>query len=214
MNLRSINHGVSKMGFYRIINKGPGLRRLFIGGVHGKEGLTTIKALKKINEDDVKDGCLVIYNCDESKYISTLNPLYYKSKVGKEILFLINHYHPDMYIELHCYKAESYPTLTDLDRKRRVGVPPLIELEKEVLIGSVSPQIRTTVFKRNDICITLEIPCSPTDESLKIYMNLLRILAGAKSRNDLEIQATKIYPEQVETSQRYAWEIFGDYPPF
>lgn len=34
------------MGFFKIINKGKGLKRLFMGGVHGKEGLTTIKALK------------------------------------------------------------------------------------------------------------------------------------------------------------------------
>lgn len=202
------------MGFFKIIDKGPGLKRLFIGGVHGKEGLSTIQPLKRITEDEVKEGTLIIYNCDESQYISTLNPLYYQSKVGKEILYLINHYHPDMYIELHCYKRESYSLLTDLDRKKRTGVPPLIELEKGVLIGSVSPLIRTTVFKRDDICITLEMPCSPSNDTLKVYINVLKILAGAKNRSDLENKAYKIYPEQVKTSQIYAWDVFGDYPPF
>jgi hypothetical protein len=202
------------MGFFKIINKGKGLKRLFIGGVHGKEGHTTIKALKSLSEDDVKDGCLVIYNCDESKYISTLNPLYYKSTTGKEVLYLINHYKPDMYIELHCYKKENYYDLTDYSRKSKIGVPPLIELDKGVLIGSVSPNIRTKIFTKEDICITLEIPCSPSDESLEVYNEFLRVLAGAKSRTDLEDKARKIYPEQVETSQKYAWEIFGDYPPF
>lgn len=202
------------MGFFKIIDKRKGLKRLFIGGVHGKEGLTTIKALKMINEDDVDEGCLVIYNCDKSKYISTLNPVYYQSKTGKEILYLINHYKPNMYIELHCYKPESYSTLTDLDRMKRVGVPPLIELEKGVLIGSVSPQIRTSIFKREDICITLEMPCSPSSESLEVYTNLLKVLAGAKNREDLETKARMIYPEQVETSEKYARKIFGDYPAF
>ena len=93
-------------------------------GVHGKEGLSTIKAIKKLSENDVKDGTLVLYNCDQSKYISTLNPLYYQSTVGKEILYLINHYQPDMYIELHCYKPESYPTLTSIDRIQRMVFPP------------------------------------------------------------------------------------------
>lgn len=50
------------MGFFKIINKGKGLKRLFIGGVHGKEGITTIKPLKNIRDKDVKEGCLVIYN--------------------------------------------------------------------------------------------------------------------------------------------------------
>ncbi len=202
------------MGFFNVIDKGPGLKRLFIGGVHGKEGLSTIKAIKKISENDVNEGTLVIYNCDESRYISTLNPLYYQSEVGEEILYLINHYQPDMYIELHCYKKESYPALTNIDRIKRVGVPPLIELEKGILIGSVSPQIRTKIFRKEDICITLEMPCSPSAETLKIYMNFLKILAGAKNRYDLENKVRDIYPEQVETSQRYARIIFGEYPPF
>lgn len=202
------------MGFFKLIDKGPGFKRLFIGGVHGKEGLSTIKALKRISEEDVKEGNLIIYNCDESKYISTLNPLYYESKIGKEVLYLIDHYQPDMYIELHCYKPESYDTLTDMDRKKKAGVPPLIELENGVLIGSVSPQIRTTVFRKKNICITLEMPCNPSAKTLELYTNFLKVLAGAKSREDLEDKAKKIYPEQVETSQKYAWEIFGDYPPF
>jgi len=45
-------------------------------------------------------------------------------------------------------------------------------------------------------------------------VNFLKVLAGAKSREDLERKARKIYPQQVETSQRYARIIFGDYPPF
>ena len=202
------------MGFFNCIEKGSGLKRLFIGGVHGKEGLSTIKAIKKLSENDVKDGTLVLYNCDQSRYISTLNPLYYQSTVGKEVLYLISQYQPDMYIELHCYKPESYPALTSIDRIQRVGVPPLIELDKGVLIGSVSPQIRTKIFKKQDICITLEMPCSPSTETLKVYTNFLKILAGAKNRFDLENKVKKIYPEQVETSQKYARIIFGKYPPF
>jgi hypothetical protein len=83
-----------------------------------------------------------------------------------------------------------------------------------VLIGSVSPRIRTSVFKKEDICITLELPCTAPEDSLEIFNNFLKVLAGAKNRVDLEIKARKIYPEQVETSQKYAHEIFGDYPPF
>jgi hypothetical protein len=202
------------MGFFKVIDKGPGLKRLFIGGVHGKEGLITIKALKELSDDDVTEGKLVIYNCPESHYISTLDPLYYQSKVGHEILYLINYYKPDIYIEPHCYHNESYNKLIEPDRIKRAGVPPLIELECGVLIGSVSPQIRTTLFKREDVCITLEMPCSPSEKSLSIYINFLKMAAGSRNRSELEARLNQLYPEQIKRARRYAREFFGDYPPF
>ena len=202
------------MAYFKIIDKGNGINRLFIGGVHGREGLSTIKALQEIQDDDVDEGKLVIHNCDVSLYRSTLDPLYYESKVGKEVLYLINYYKPQMYVEAHCYKKESYNKLTSPVRWIKEGVPPLIELDKGVLIGSASPNIRTTLFTRNDVCITLEMPCNPSYDSLDIYGNVLRIFAGSNSRDELEKRMKKIYPSQVETARRYAREFFGDYPPF
>ncbi len=202
------------MGYLKIINKGKGPMRLFIGGVHGKEGITTIKALSQIHETDVPNGKLLIYNCERSQYISTLDKRYYQSEIGKEILSIINYYKPVVYVEPHCYKSESYKKLIDLDREKRFGVPPLIELENGVLIGSVSPFIRTTHFKREDICITLEIPCSPSEESLNVYVNVLKIIAGSGDRAKLEAKLKVKYPQQIKTARRYAHEFFGDYPPF
>ncbi|MDO5836641.1 MAG: DUF2119 domain-containing protein [Methanobacterium sp.] len=202
------------MAYFKIIDKGKGINRLFIGGVHGKEGLSTFKALTEIREDDVGDGKLTIYNCDQSPYMSTLNPLYYQSKVGKEVLHLINYYQPQIYMEAHCYKQESYLKLIDPGRRTEKGVPPLIELEKGVLIGSASPNIRTTLFKRDDVCITLEMPCNPSEDSLDVYIKVLRILAVSSNRDDLEKRMKVIYPKQVETARKYAREFFGDYPPF
>ncbi len=63
------------MAYFKIIDKGNGVNRLFIGGVHGKEGSSTIEALKQIRDEDVSQGKLVIHNCDESPYLSTLDPL-------------------------------------------------------------------------------------------------------------------------------------------
>ena len=63
------------MMFSREIVKGRGPTRIFIGGVHGKEGLTTINLIKQLKDDDVEDGKLLLYNCPESKYISTLDPI-------------------------------------------------------------------------------------------------------------------------------------------
>ena len=202
------------MAYFKIIDKGNGIKRLFIGGVHGREGLSTIKALQEIQDHDVDEGKLVIHNCDVSLYRSTLDPLYYESKVGKEVLYLINYYKPQMYVEAHCYKKESYNKLTSPVRWIQEGVPPLIELDKGVLIGSASPNIRTTLFTRNDVCITLEMPCNPSYDSLDVYGNILRILAGSNSRDEVEKKMKTIYPSQVETARRYAREFFGDYPPF
>lgn len=202
------------MVFFKVINKAPGLKRLFIGGVHGNEGLTTIKPLKKIYDNDVKNGTLTIYNFESSPYLSTLNPDYYQSLMGEKILDIIKTLKPEMYIELHCYNTKNYHKLTDKKRLKRIGVPPLIELEEGVLIGSVSPQIRTSIFKKEDICITLELPCKPSKKALTIYTDFLKVFANARNRSELEETAGHLYPEQVETSKKYAHIIFGEYPPF
>jgi hypothetical protein len=202
------------MIFSREIVKGRGPTRIFIGGVHGKEGLTTINLIKQLKDDDVEDGKLLLYNCPESKYVSTLDPSYYQSPMGKKILKIITTYRPTIYVELHCYKPESYLKLIDLDRKKRVGVPPLIELAHGVLISSVAPYLRTEVFKRDDVCITLEMPCRPTEKSASIYLDVMKAIAGSNNRRELEDKLKISYPSQVKTAQRYAAEFFGEYPAF
>ncbi|MCK9152431.1 DUF2119 domain-containing protein [Methanobacterium alcaliphilum] len=211
------------MSFFKLIDKGKSPVKLFIGGVHGKEGLSTLKALKQIQTSDIEKGKLIIYNCDESRYISTLNKNYYHTKTGKEILNLIQHYQPDFYIESHCYNALNFNKLTDLQRKEKVGVPPLIELEKHVLVGSVSPHIRKSLFKRNDVCLILEMPCMYQNnlnnnhnksKSMQIFVNTLKIIASSNTRKDLEKKMKIKYPQQVNTAINYAQEFFGDYPPF
>jgi hypothetical protein len=202
------------LGYFKIIYRGEQPNRLFIGGVHGKEGRSTIHALEQLTDDDVNKGRLVIYNCDDTAYLSTLKREYYDTEIGKEILYLIDYYRPQVYIELHCYKKVNYVNLTKPDRCSEQGVPPLIELEKGVLIGSVSPYIRTTLFERNDICMTLEMPCQAEHGSLQVYKDVLKIIAGSNSREELEVKMKNFYPEQVDTARRYAQEFFGDYPPF
>lgn len=200
--------------YFKSIDKGKGINRLFIGGLHGKEGYSTIKALQEIKDDDVNSGALIIHNCDESPYLSTLDPGYYRSDVGKELLYLINHYQPQVYVEAHCYRNENHLKLTSPQRWTKSGVPPLIELESGVLIGSASPLIRTSIFAKDDVCITLEMPCDPTKKSLDVYINVLRIIAASGSRDELENRMKDSYPHQIETAKKYAREFFGDYPPF
>ena len=205
---------MNDVAYFKIINKGKGVNRLFIGGVHGKEGSSTIKALKQIKDEDVSQGKLVIHNCDESPYLSTLDPLYYQSKVGKEVLYLIDYYKPTFYVEAHCYNEKNFSKLTSLSRMTKAGVPPLIELDKGVLIGSASPSIRRTIFRKEDVCITLEMPCNADQDSLNVYLDVLKIFAASKSREELEKTIKELYPSQLQTAIKYAKEFFGNYPPF
>lgn len=202
------------MVFSRTFRKGDGPTRLFVGGVHGKEGKTTITPIKYLKDDDLVDGNLILFNCDESRYISTLDHLYYSSPMGMKILKLIKTYEPEIYVELHCYKPESYYKLVDRDRKKRAGVPPLIEMEKGVLMSSISPYLRTNFFERNDICITLEMPCHPSKDVCSIYLELMKVIAGSRNRKELEDRLIRTYPSQVLRAQRYAADFFGEYPAF
>ncbi|MDR3292244.1 MAG: DUF2119 domain-containing protein [Methanobrevibacter sp.] len=214
------------MSYFRLIEKNKGSTKLFVGGIHGKEGLTTIKFFKSLIPNDFSNGKTLIYNFDESPYISTLNKKYYNSKIGKELIAIIKKYKPDFYIELHCYNIKNYKNLVDDKRRDHQGVPPLIELNNKVLVSSVSPIIRKKYFKREDVCKIIEIPCLKDNDSLKskefnenlaikTYLNFIKIIAISKNREDFEKRVIAIYPKQVDLAIKYAKEIFGkDFPPF
>lgn len=202
------------MTYFKEIKKGKKPVRLIIGGVHGKEGLTTINAISQILKEDVNGGILTLYNFEESPYISTLDRHYYTSDRGQEIVSIIRDLKPEMYMELHCYNSNSFRKLTDLNRKERTGVPPLIHLEEGVLIGSLSPYIRTSLFDEWDVCITLEIPCKPTKKAMDVYLKVINAVAGSKDKYELLDKLRNDYPEQVETAAKYAIELYWEgYPP-
>lgn len=202
------------MTYFKEIKKGEKPARLIIGGVHGKEGLTTIKVISQISKEDVNGGVLTLYNFEESPYISTLDRHYYTSDRGQEIVSIIRDLKPEMYMELHCYNSNSFEKLTDLNRKKRTGVPPLIHLEEGVLIGSLSPYIRTSLFDEWDVCITLEIPCKPTKKAMDVYLKVINAVVGSKDKYELLDKLRNDYPEQVETAAKYAIELYWDgYPP-
>lgn len=76
------------------------------------------------------------------------------------------------------------------------------------------------------VCKTLEIPCikknSREDEnfsmdtySANIYLNILKILAKVKNREEFQNKMIELYLKQVDLAIKYAKEIFGKYfPPF
>ena len=197
---------------------------MFVGGIHGHEGETTIDFLKSLTFSDFSNGKTFIYNFDNTHYISTLKKDYYNSKIGKKIINLIKKHKPDFYTELHCYNIKNYKNLISPNRRNSQGVPPLIELENYVLISSVSPLIRTKYFQMETVCKTLEIPCLnknnfnerfSENSEVDIYLNVLKLIAKSNNRKEFENKMITLYPKQVKLAINYSNEIFGEnYPPF
>ena len=216
------------MSYFRYIDNGQGPTKLFIGGLHGNEGVTSLKFLKRINTDDLSCGQFYFYNFDRTPYISTIDKKYYESELGLKILDLINYFKPDFYTELHCYNLKNYEKLTSIERYKKTGVPPLIKLGHHVLVSSVSPLIRMTYFSTDTVCKTLEFPCfeklSPEivekynfnkDLAIKTYEDLLKLILKSPSRKYFEDEMIKNYLTQVELAVKYAKKVFGeDFPPF
>ena len=216
------------MSYFRYIDNGEGPTKLFVGGVHGNEGKTSLKFIKRINDEDLSQGQFYFYNFDKTPYISTIEKEYYESDLGLKILNLIEHFKPDFYTELHCYNLKNYEKLTSMERYKRTGIPPLIKLGNHVLVSSVSPLIRMTYFSTDTVCKTLEFPCieklNPDlvreygfdkKSACETYEKLLRLILKSPSRQYFEEEMLKDYAPQVNLAIDYAKKVFGeDFPPY
>jgi hypothetical protein len=65
---------IMETDFFKIIGEEENPSHLFIGGLHGKEGLSTINAIRTIENADLKKGALVLCNMPTSPSLSTLDP--------------------------------------------------------------------------------------------------------------------------------------------
>ncbi len=216
------------MSYFRYVDNGEGPTKLFVGGIHGNEGVTSLKFLKRIRDEDLSPGQFYFYNFDRTPYISTIKKEYYESEIGQKILDLIEYFEPDFYTELHCYNLKNYDRLTSIERYNRTGIPPLIKLGNHVLVSSVSPLIRMTYFSTDTVCKTLEFPCveklTPEiveeynfnkEKAVKSYEDLLKLILRAPSRKYFEDEMIRLYKDQVDLAIRYAEKVFGkDFPPY
>jgi hypothetical protein len=201
------------VNFFKEIGVKKGISRLFVGGVHGKEGLSTINTIQMAENITVNGGSLVLCNFPPSPYLSTLDPLYYLSLAGSKLLDLVMKNQPEIYLELHCYHPENYTKLTRQDRKEKFGIPGLVELENGVLIGSISPLIRSTFFDLNDFPFTLEMPCKPSEESLQTSLEVMEIVAGSGNRQEIMEKLSRVYPKRVETLDGYFKDFSRNFHP-
>lgn len=203
--------------------------KLFLGGIHGNESKYISKPLKSVLPE-YYFGNNLIYVFDPSTYISTLKKEFWESENGKSIIRFIKKYKPDFYIELHSYNIKNYKKLVNHARRDSQGVPPLIELENKVLISSVSPLIRTNYFDSNTVCITLELPVTSNgnnnenysknidlgiiSNAMATYIEIIKIIAISKDRQDLEKRIMELYPVQRQIAIKYAEEVFNFKTPF
>jgi hypothetical protein len=216
------------MSYFRYVDNGEGPTKLFIGGLHGNEGQTSIKFIRRIKDEDLSAGQFYFYNFDKTPYVSTIEKEYYQTELGLKILDLIEDLKPDFYTELHCYNLKNYEMLTSMERYKKTGIPPLIKAGNHILVSSVSPLIRMTYFSTETVCKTLEFPCFEklTPElveqhnfnmelAIGTYEDLLKLILKSPSRNNFERDIMKSYPHQVHLAMEYAEKVFGkDFPPY
>ncbi len=144
-----------------------------------------------------------------TKHISTLRDLYWSTNEGKRLLSLIDYHLPEIYVELHCYARSGYDLLMDPDRRKKRGVPPLIEVEEKVLIGSSSPYLLSRYTF--DLCLILEVPCSKNN-AWDTLLRLLELLRDSTTRSEAIEKLTAPYPSQIEKAIGLMERCNGGHP--
>ena len=186
--------------------------RLFVAGVHGNEEATTMPLLELLARDieNISGKLILVSLSSADPYISTLDKAYYDSKNGRKLLDFVHNYRPTIYLELHSYEIRNHTKLTDPERKSKIGVPPFTELEEKILIGSISPLIRTTEFNREDLCFTLELPIPHSEKALQVALAILKVIALSSDRNEIIGKLRIEYPEQIREAERNFYEFFKE----
>ncbi len=193
------------MKLYRLIASEAGPTKLFVGGLHGKEGLYTAPILEQLAKEAVYAGRAIIVPClvEHGKYVDVLSEEYYRSRAGIELLQLIENYKPYFYFELHAYGKHSYSRLTDPERELRIGVPPFVDFGNGILLGSIAPILRSK-FSENDFCVTIEIP-NWKSENEDVRAEVLRFLRLALSKVKHEAVIAELrmwYPAQMQKAEK------------
>ncbi len=192
------------MKLYRLVASEEGPTKLFVGGLHGKECLYTAPILERLTTEEIRAGEVIIVPCivENIKYIDVLSEEYYQSKEGMELLRLIQEYKPSFYFELHAYSEQSYSRLTDLEREKKIGVPPFVDLGNGILLGSIAPIMRRE-FSEHDFCVTIEVPNWKCElEEIKAELLLILRMGLTIANKEEVIAKLRIrYPLQMKQAE-------------
>jgi len=198
------------MKLYRLTASEAGPTKLFVGGLHGKEGLYTAPILEQLAKDVVYAGKAIIVPCliEHGKYVDVLSEEYYRSRAGIELLQLIENYKPHFYFELHAYGKHSYSGLTDPERELRIGVPPFVDCGTGILLGSIAPILRRK-FRERSFCVTIEVPnWKSEDENVRAeVLRVLRLALSKAKREEVMEVLRRWYPAQMQKAE----ELFRQY---
>lgn len=186
---------------YRLVAAEGRPAKLFVGGLHGTEGLYTAPILERLAQEESYQGEVIIIPSlvETSEYIGVLSEGYYQSEAGMKLLQLIQLYKPRFYFELHAYEEPAYARLTDPERVKKIGVPQFVDLSKGVLIGSIAPLLRRK-FTADDFCMTIEIPKwkSAHPEIREKVLEVLRIALTKTDREEVMHELRTRYPDQIK----------------
>ncbi|MCW7076244.1 MAG: DUF2119 domain-containing protein [Candidatus Syntrophoarchaeum sp.] len=201
----------SEIDLYQLSSSHKGPTKLLVGGLHGREATHTAPILEELINTSEKRTCtgvsiIVPSLVKNSKYLHVISQDYYQTREGMRLITLIENYRPSFYLELHAYRKSSYSGLTDPQRERRVGVPPFIDLEEGILLGSIAP-ILMSRFGENDLCITIEVPSWKSEKVKDEILEILKLLLKKKTRDDVADELRLKYPSQI----RKAEELFKAY---
>ncbi len=204
------------MKLYRFPGSGGsgGASKLFVGGLHGNEGLYTAPILETLaseaeaDNDNNSDVIIVPSLTMGGRYIGVLSKEYYRSREGMILTGLIKRYTPSFYFELHAYGESSYPRLTNPEREKIEGVPPFVDLDdhthnhNHILLGSIAPVLRK-LFSTRDFCLTIELPKrrSDEDEVREEVLVILRIGLRSETRAEMLTQLRKMYPDALRRAE-------------
>jgi len=199
------------MKVYRLVASEEGPKRLFVGGLHGDEGLYTAPILERLAKENLNAGeaTIVPSLVENSKYVGVLSEAYYRSKAGMDLLQLIHEYKPTFYFELHAYGEQSYSKLTDSERVNKIGVPNFVDFCDGVLIGSIAPILRCK-FAVHDFCITIEVPkWRSENEQIKEKVHEILMLGLTKTDREGIMREFRLrYPAQTKMAETLFYQYY------
>lgn len=190
--------------FSRIYGKGRPFR-LFVAGLHGNEWIDTSRLLMSLKAPS-KGSLMLVPMIDSGEYISTLDSRYY-TVPGKPITELIETYQPEVYVEFHSYNRENFDQLTGMDRINQTGVPAYSHLEKGVLLGSVSPNVRLS-FPPEALCLSFEME-KGNPQSGQFALDMLESVKECSDGDGFINYLQKKYPRQAQKALEDYRKFYG-----
>lgn len=186
-----------------------GITRLIVGGLHGKEYYVIKKILDNFKPSPLKGKVIIIPNLNifNKKYISTTSKDYINSPLGRIYLSILDHYKPDVVVELHVFKSKSYKNLVSLDRIHKKGVPRLVPYRKDlpikdqILHGGPPPFIKDK-FKEHASYITLEIHEKYGKDAEDTLLFVLNSVINSNSVEEIREKLKEKYKESMEEAAR------------